>query len=52
MKYKKEKKIITFMVWLSILTVFIDVSYGIYFAVMTNVVTNYLGHYTRRYIDG
>ena len=52
MIYKREKKIITIMVIISILTVFIDVSWGIYFAVMTNVATNYFGHYTRRYIDG
>ena len=52
MKYNKEKKIITFMICLSILTVFIDVSWGIYFAVMTNVLTNYFGHYTKHYIDG
>ena len=52
MRYKREKRIITFMVILSVLTVFIDVSWGIYFAVMTNVLTNYFGHYTKHYIDG
>ena len=51
MQKKKERNIITFMVGLSIVTFVIDVSVGIYFAVMTNVATNYFSHYTKTYID-
>ena len=52
MRYKKEKRIITYLIIASVLSTFIDISFAIYLAVMTNVATNYFGYYTRRYIDG
>ena len=38
---KFERRIIAIMVLLSVFTAFIDISIGIYFGVMTNVVVNF-----------
>ena len=52
MKHNTEKRVITCLLVASVISTFIDISFAIYLAVMCNVVTNYFGHYTSRYIDG
>ncbi len=49
MRYSKEKTIITYLLWASVITTFIDISFAIYLAVMTNVATNYFSHYAKSY---